>query len=171
VAANNATQNLRLLAADSDLQLTIDWLAFPKSELCYDWRLVSRPVLVSYPYLGPKTRFLLLSDSCSFVDVGCPLWREDGSVIYDCCWSSPAQSFFGASPVRLSTYFTVSDLRLPNLEGQIPVFTSPRNRMAQLYRQTLGSLVITSYNSQGYSGGIQTHFHAGPGLAGLHYIM
>jgi hypothetical protein len=35
---------------------------------------VSRPVcLVVKPHLGPKTRFLLLSGSCGFVDVGRPL--------------------------------------------------------------------------------------------------
>jgi hypothetical protein len=32
-------------------------------------------------HLGPKTRFLSLSDSCDFVDVGRTLWRENGSVI------------------------------------------------------------------------------------------
>jgi hypothetical protein len=30
------------------------------------------------PQEGPKTRCLLLSDSCCFVDVGWPLWGEDG---------------------------------------------------------------------------------------------
>jgi hypothetical protein len=33
-----------------------------------------------------------------------------------------------------------------NLEGQVPVFISPRNRLAQLYSQALGSLFIASYN-------------------------
>jgi hypothetical protein len=66
--------------------------------------------------------------------------------------------------VGLTTYFTISDVRIPNLEGQIPIFTYPRNKVAQLYPQTLGSLFITSYNSQGYSGGIQTHLHAGTWL-------
>jgi hypothetical protein len=40
----------------------------------------------------------------------------------------------------------------PNLEGQVPVFISPRNRVAQLYLQALGSLLVTSYDSQGYGG-------------------
>jgi hypothetical protein len=40
-------------------------------------------------------------------------WREDGSVVYNCCWPSPTQSFSGPSPVgcviifyclRLETY-------------------------------------------------------------------
>jgi hypothetical protein len=44
---------------------------------------VSRPVSPGVePHMGPKTRFLLPSDICSFVDGGRPLWREDGSVIY-----------------------------------------------------------------------------------------
>jgi hypothetical protein len=38
----------------------------------------------------------------------------------------------------------------PNLVGQIPVFISPRNRVAQLYPQALGSLFFVSYDSQGY---------------------
>jgi hypothetical protein len=45
----------------------------------------------------------------------------------------------------------------PNLEGQVPVFMSPRNMVAWLYTQALGSLFIASYNSQGYSGGVQLH--------------
>jgi hypothetical protein len=49
----------------------------------------------------------------------------------------------------------------PNLEGQVPVFISPRNRVAQLYPQALGSLFVASYYSQGYGGGIRTRLHAG----------
>jgi hypothetical protein len=49
----------------------------------------------------------------------------------------------------------------PNLEDQVPVFISPRNRMAQLYSQALGSLFVTPYDSQDYNGGIRTRLHAG----------
>jgi hypothetical protein len=49
--------------------------------------------------------------------------------------------------------------RLRNLEGQIPAFISPRNRVAQLYSQALGFLFDASYDSQGYGGGIRTHLH------------
>jgi hypothetical protein len=44
-------------------------------------RTVNRPVLVSSTHLGPKSSFLLLSESCMLVDVGRPLWREDRAVI------------------------------------------------------------------------------------------
>jgi hypothetical protein len=37
------------------------------------------------------------------------------------------------------------------LEGQVHVFMSPRNRVAQLYPQALGSLFVASYDSQVYS--------------------
>jgi hypothetical protein len=48
-----------------------------------------------------------------------------------------------------------------NLEGQIPVFTSPRNRVAQLYPRALGSLFVTSYDLQGYSGDMGTRLYVG----------
>jgi hypothetical protein len=43
-------------------------------------------------------------------------------------------------------------LRSPNLEDQVPVFISPRNRVA---------LSVASYNSQSYGGGILSCLHVG----------
>jgi hypothetical protein len=48
-----------------------------------------------------------------------------------------------------------------NLEVQFPLYISPRNRVAQLYPQALGSLFVTSYDSQGYGWGIQDRLHMG----------
>jgi hypothetical protein len=48
----------------------------------------------------------------------------------------------------------------PNLEGQVPVFISPRNRVARLYPQALGFLTVASYDSQGYGGGIRPRLHS-----------
>jgi hypothetical protein len=56
----------------------------------------------------------------------------------------------------------------PNLEAQVSVFISPRNRVAQLYPQALGSLFVASYYSRGYGGGIRTRLHAG--LVTEHFI-
>jgi hypothetical protein len=53
----------------------------------------------------------------------------------------------------------------PNVEGQVLVFIFPRNRVAQLYSQALGPLSVTSYDSQGYGGGIQNRLHTGMVLA------
>jgi hypothetical protein len=50
----------------------------------------------------------------------------------------------------------------PNLEASpVFVFMSLRNRVAQLYPQALGFLFITSYDLQGYSGGMRSRFHTG----------
>jgi hypothetical protein len=47
----------------------------------------------------------------------------------------------------------------PNLEGQVPIFISPRNRVAQLYLQALGSLFVAAYSSQGSGGCIRPSPH------------
>jgi hypothetical protein len=49
----------------------------------------------------------------------------------------------------------------PNLEGQVPVFISPRDGVTQLHPQTLGSLFVPYYESRGYSGGIRARLHRG----------
>jgi hypothetical protein len=51
------------------------------------------------------------------------------------------------------TIFYCLRFETPNLEGQVPVFISPRNWVARLYPQTLDSLFVSSYDSQGYGGG------------------
>jgi hypothetical protein len=64
-----------------------------KSKSHCGWRSVS------------KTPFLLVSDICGFVDVGCPLWREDWSVFCIYCLPLPSQSFSGSSPLGLPPIF------------------------------------------------------------------
>jgi hypothetical protein len=49
----------------------------------------------------------------------------------------------------------------PNLESHVPVFISPRDRVAQLYPQVQGSLFVASYDSQDYGGGIRPRLHMG----------
>jgi hypothetical protein len=51
-----------------------------KSKSCYDRRPVGQSTLVSSTHLGPKTKFLLLSDCRGFVDVRLLLWWEDGQL-------------------------------------------------------------------------------------------
>jgi hypothetical protein len=60
-----------------------------------------------------------------------------------------------SEPRRTRDHILLSQIRdSPNLEGQVPVFISPRNRVAWLYSQALGSLFFASYDSQGYGGGL-----------------
>jgi hypothetical protein len=61
-----------------------------------------------------------------------------------------ASAVSGTRPYFIAPIFET----LPNLEGQVPVFISPRNRVAQIYPWALGSLSVASYDSQDYGGGI-----------------
>jgi hypothetical protein len=58
----------------------------------------------------------------------------------------------------------------PNLEDQISVFLSIRNRVAQLHLQALGPLFVASYNLQGYAGGIRILLHVRETLHLLNYL-
>jgi hypothetical protein len=69
----------------------------------------------------------------------------------------------GSEPQGTHDHILLSQIRdSPNLEGQVPVYIFPRNRVAQLHPQALGSLFVTSYDSLSYGGGILTRLHAGP---------
>jgi hypothetical protein len=138
-----------------------------KLKLIYDRQSVGQSVLVSGAHLGSMTNFSFSlkfsSDICVFVILYRPLWREDGSVIYlyNCFWALPEQSLLSRSPAELTTIFYCLIWDSPNLEGQVPVFISPRNRVAQLYPRVLDSLFVASDDSQGSGGGILTRLHTG----------
>jgi hypothetical protein len=83
------------------------------------------------------------------------------NLLHNCFWALPKQSLSGRSPAELTTIFYCLIWDCPNLEGQVPVFISSMNRVAQLYPQALGSLFVASCHSQGYGGGIITRLHTG----------
>jgi hypothetical protein len=80
---------------------------------------------------------------------------------YNCFWTFPEQSLLGQSPAELTTIFYCLIWDSPNLEGQVPVFISSRNKVAQLYPQALGSLFAATYDLKDYGGGILTLLHTG----------
>jgi hypothetical protein len=74
------------------------------------------------------------------------------NLLYNCFWALPERSLLGLSPAELTALFYCLIWDSSNLEGQVPVFISPRNRVAQ----SLGSFLVASYDSQGYGGSILT---------------
>jgi hypothetical protein len=103
----------------------------------------SARVLVSDLHLMPMTRFLLLSDSCGFVNFGRPLWREVEPVVHNCCWASPAQSFSSPSPTGLRTIFYCLKFETP---------ATWRTRSLNLYRSLkIGVGVLLAADSQSTS--------------------
>jgi hypothetical protein len=106
-----------------------------ESELLYDWRFTGTLfVLETSPLRLTISNFFQLNTWGHSPYVH-PLWREDRSVVYNCCWPSPAQSFSGPSPAELMTTFYSQIRDSPNLQGQVPLFISPTMRVAQLYPQ------------------------------------
>jgi hypothetical protein len=68
-------------------------------------------------------------DSCGFLYVGRPLWREDGCVVYSCWWARQCSLSRVLVPLSSLPYFTASNFRLPpHLEGQVPVLISPKGQ-------------------------------------------
>jgi hypothetical protein len=115
---------------------------------------VSRPVSLAVRHpSGARDQFFFLLEIfftqlrvCYFVAPS----LTSGRVIYCCCWSLPAQSRSGLSPEGLKTIFCCpNSWNSPNLQGQVPVFISPRNRVAQIYPRALGSFSVASYDSLG----------------------
>jgi hypothetical protein len=71
------------------------------------------------------------------------------NLLYNRFWALPEQSLLFRNPAELTAIFYCLIWDSPNLEGQVPLFISPRNRVAQVYPRALGSLFVASYDSQG----------------------
>jgi hypothetical protein len=67
----------------------------------------------------------------------------------------------GSKSHGIHDHILLSQIRdTSNLEGQVHVITSPRNRVAHLYPQAFGSFFVASYDSQGYDGSIRTRLQS-----------
>jgi hypothetical protein len=106
-----------------------------KVKVILDRRSAGQSVFEQSTHLELTTRSWLLSDSCGFVGLGRPLWREDGSGVCNCYWPSPAQSFFWSESRRTRGHVLLSQIR-----------DFPFRRL---------------YDSQGHGGGIRSRLHMG----------
>jgi hypothetical protein len=101
---------------------------------------LGQSVLEERTRLGLTTKRLLLLDSCGFVDVGRSLWREDSSALYNCCWSSPAQSFSGQSAAGLVTIFYCHRFETsPTWRARSPYLYPPGTGSPSYIPQAVGS--------------------------------
>jgi hypothetical protein len=133
-----------------------------KLKLNYDLQFIDQSVSVSGSHLEPLTRFFVF---CLTI-AGFLLWAPSltrGRVcnfLVQLLLGLARAVTLGTKSRRTQTIFYCLIWNSPNLEGQVPVFISSRNRVAQLYPRALGSLFVASHDSQGYGGGILTHLHS-----------
>jgi hypothetical protein len=66
------------------------------------------------------------------------------NLLYNCFWALPEQSLLRRSPAEPTAIFYCLIWDSPNMEGQVPVFISPRNRVAQLFPLGTGLLTQTT---------------------------
>jgi hypothetical protein len=57
------------------------------------------------PFETQASNFNFQLNTCGYSSYVTSSLHEDGSVVYNCCWSSPAHSFSGPSPAGLMTTF------------------------------------------------------------------
>jgi hypothetical protein len=126
-------------------------------ELLYNWRFTANQfVLGTSPLSITTSKFIFQVSACGYSPyVTSSLTR--GWVCRLQLLLDPASAVILRFESRgTDGHILLSQTRdSPNLEGQVPVFISPRNRLAQLYPQALDLLFVASYDSQDYSGGIR----------------
>jgi hypothetical protein len=129
-----------------------------KLKLIYDRRSVGQSALLSGYHLEPMTRFLFSVRQLQVSCCGEPfLTRGRVSNLFVHLLLGLGSAVTLESKIRRTQiifYCLIWDS--PNLDGEVLVFISPRNRVAQLYPRALGSLFFASYDSQGYGGVILT---------------
>jgi hypothetical protein len=114
-----------------------------ESELLYDWRFTdSQFVLATSPLKLTTSNFIFQLNTCSYIPyVTSSLTR--GWI----CRLQLLLALANAVILRSESHRTHDHILLsqipgsPNLDGQVPVFVFPRNRVARLYPQALGSYI------------------------------
>jgi hypothetical protein len=131
---------------------------------------VSRPVCpgVRRPSGTRDQFFFLLEISfrqlhvCYFVEPSLTRGRVC-NLLQNCYWALPEARAvtLGSKSFRTHDHILLSHWDSPNLEGQVPVFISPRNRVAQLYPRHWVPFMSPLTTLRDYGGGILTRLHTG----------
>jgi hypothetical protein len=149
---------------------SVDVFKSSQSHIATDGQSVSQSVSLGVePHLGLMARYLLLFDSYGLVFVGRPLWRDDGSVFFICCWPLPAQSFSGLSPLGLPQIWDFPFHRLLRLAGSRWRYSTPPphglywvriwpgNQRLKFFRDFFVNNFINPRHSQICQGLMKTH--------------
>jgi hypothetical protein len=133
-----------------------------ESELLYDWRFTANQFVLGQSPLRPTTSNFFQLNTCGYTPYVTSSLRRWWVCRLQLLLVLASAEILGSESRGTHDHILLSQIRdSPNLEGQIPVFISPRNRVAQLYPQAPGSIFVASYESQGYGGGIRPRFYTG----------
>jgi hypothetical protein len=142
-----------------------DWCTFliSESESRYDWRFTPKQiVLATTPLRLTTSKFIFQLNTCGYSPyVSSSLTRGWVCRLQLLLGLASALIFRSESRGTHDHILLSQILYSQNLQGQVPLLLSisPRNRVARLYPQALCSLVVTSYDSQGYGEGIRPRPH------------
>jgi hypothetical protein len=127
-----------------------DWpIGLLKLKLSYDRWSVGQSALVSSCHLEPMTRFLFSVWQLLVSYCGAPSLTRGWvcNLLIQLLLGLARAVTLGCKSHRTQTIFYCLIWDSPNVEVQVPIFISPRNRVAQSYPRALGSLFIPSYDS------------------------
>jgi hypothetical protein len=107
-----------------------DYIRIPVANLKPE--VILRPTFTRPVSSGVNDRIVITDGHFRVVDVRLPLWWEDWSEVYSCCWTSTAKFYPGPSPSGLTTVFYWLKFEISQLEGHVIIFIPAYNKMIQL---------------------------------------
>jgi hypothetical protein len=114
------------------------------------WRL---PVYRQAPWDSRHSNFIFQMNTCGYSPYVTSFLRRGWVCRLQLLLILVSAVILRSESFGVHDHILLSQIRdSPNLENKIPIFISPRIRVAQLYPQALGSLLVASYDSQGYGG-------------------
>jgi hypothetical protein len=117
-----------------------------ESELLYDWQFTANHFLETSPLRLTTSKFIFQLNTCGYIPyVTSSLMR--GSFCHLQLLLALVSTLMLRSESRgIHDHILQSQIRdYSNLESWVPVFISPRNKVAQLYPQALDSLFVAFY--------------------------
>jgi hypothetical protein len=134
-----------------------------ESESLYDWRFTANQfVLAISPLRLTASNFIFQLNTCGYSPYVTSSLRRGWVCRLQLLVVLASVVILRSESCRTHDHIVLSQIRnSPNLEGQVPVSVSPRNRVARLCSLTLGSVFVASHDSQGYCGGIRPRLHRG----------
>jgi hypothetical protein len=111
-----------------------------ESELLYEWRFTAKPFVLA---TGPLRLTAIQLNTCGYSPYVTSFLARGWVCRLHLLLALAIAVILRSDSYGTHDHVLLSQIRdSPNLEGKVPVFISPRNRVAKLYPQTLGSLSV-----------------------------